>query len=198
MVTTCNLPYTLAFRIPISERPFIRSCQRKLNGLFHNFVPSENTHLTVKFLGHSKEFFDEDALIELIPEIARIAKKHIPLKIFVRGFDLFHYEEGKSPVIFLKVMPNDKLMAFHNELIETLGKKIQTFDFADASNYQPHITLSKNMLIGSERKLSKVIYRSKKGKKRLIKLDDLVVLTPNRMFPVSENLKSPFICPPLK
>jgi hypothetical protein len=83
-------------------------------------------------------------------------------------------------------------------LIETLGKRIQEFDFADGINYQPHITLSKNILPGSERRLDRIIYRSKKGKKRMIKLDDIVVLTPNRMFPVSENIKSPIICPPSK
>jgi len=97
-----NLPYTLAFRVPVSFRGYLSACQQKLVQVCNSFEAPETAHLTVKFLGFSSDFLDDARIVELLPEIHAIAAKYLPLKIYMRGFELFRYAEGRATVVFLK------------------------------------------------------------------------------------------------
>lgn len=192
-----SLPYTLAFRLPFSFRNYLASCQQKLTAICQSFEPPELAHLTVKFMGHASGYLDDDKIIELLPQIHRIAAKYLPLKIYLRGFDFFKYEHNRITVIFLKVLPNARLNALHHELCENFAE-FDTFHHADKENYQPHITLSKDIKSDNVAQIMRLVSRSRKMGKRHLKLDDLVVMSPNRLFPVTDDLTATIICPPVK
>ncbi len=192
-----NLPYTLAFRVPTNFRSYLSACQQKLKAVCNSFEPPETAHLTVKFLGFSSDFLNDQRIIELLPEICRMASKYLPLKIYVRGFETFRYAEGRATVVFLKVLPCAALQELHNEVCERFSE-FELFPHADRDNFQPHITLSKDLDPTKEQLLQKLIVRSRKMAKRHLKVGDLVVMTPNRMFPVQADIREPLICPPVR
>lgn len=194
---TCNLPFTLAFRVPRKAIGILASYQTKLFGICKSFECPYDAHITVKFLGHSSDYLTQETILQFIPDIYKIAKRFVPIGVYLKGIETFEYEEGKSPVIFLKIMPNKKLNDFHQAICDELGDRIDLFPHADGVNFHPHITLSKKLRSKQKKKLDKIIHRSKKAKKRLIKLEDLVILTPNRMFHISETPDFSMICPPL-
>ena len=198
MPGSCNLPYTLAFRIPVKFRSYLATCHRKLSSVCQDFEPPEIAHITVKYLGQSSDYLTDKRVVSFLPRIAELVKEFIPLSIYVRGFDTFYYEEGRSPVIFLKVLPNEKLLKLHQTICEEMGNEIDIFPHADGENFQPHITISKHLIPGAQRKLNRIIFRSKRGKKRMLKLYDMVVFSPNRMFHVSKEQHKNLICPPVK
>lgn len=193
-----NLPYTLAFRMPAAFREFFCNCQKKLSGVCASFEPYESAHMTVKFLGFSSEFLDDDKVIELLPMIHEIASRYLPLKIYLRGFGTFSYAEGRSTVVYMKVLPNDQLKRFHHELCDRFAE-FDFFPHADKENFLPHITLSKDICTNMTDRLNRVVSRSNRMAKRHLKIDDLVVMTPFRMFPVTRlKTDGPLICPPVK
>ncbi len=192
-----NLPYTLAFRVPVAFRGYLAACQQKLVKVCSSFEAPETAHMTVKFLGFSSDFLNDQRVIELLPELYNICVKYLPLKIYLRGFDIFRYAEGRATVIFLKVLPCQALKALHHEVCDRF-KEFEIFPHADKHNYQPHITLSKDIKPHSEDQLQKILLRSRKMSKRHLKVSDLVVMSPNRMFPVLAEIPDPLICPPVK
>ena len=192
-----NLPYTLAFRVPVSFRGYLSACQQKLVQVCNSFEAPETAHLTVKFLGFSSDFLDDARIVELLPEIHAIAAKYLPLKIYMRGFEMFRYAEGRATVVFLKVLPCPALIDLHNEICDRFGE-FEVFPHADKDNYQPHITLSKDLKAGSGEQLQRIVNRSRKMAKRHLKVCDLVVMSPNRMFPVMAEVPEHLICPPVK
>ncbi|GAB4282687.1 MAG: hypothetical protein Kow0029_28400 [Candidatus Rifleibacteriota bacterium] len=193
-----SLPFTLAFRIPSSFRRYISTCNRKIIGVCRSLEPLDTAHLTVKFLGHSSEFLNENTITNYIPKIFAISRKYVPLTLRIRGFSTFSYEEKGSTVIYLKVMPNEKLLAFHNEICESFKDAFISFPHAEGENFEPHITLSKNLLPNKEKQIERIVARSKKSARRILRLEDLVILSPNRMYPITKNITSPLICPPVK
>lgn len=194
---TCNLPFTLAFRLPRKAVSILKSYQSKLQKICDSIEDPFTAHITVKFLGHSSDYLTKERVIGFIPEIYRIAKRFVPIGVYVKGIETFNYHEGKSPVVYLKILPNQKLLEFHKALCDELGDRIDIFPHADGENYLPHITLSKFLKPQYAKKLNTIIHRSKKAKKRLIKIEDLVIFTPSRMFHVSESPDFSMICPPL-
>ena len=193
-----SLPYTLALRVPLSFRKFISACNRKLGEVCKSFEPIETAHITVKFLGHSSEHLNEESIIEYLPKIHRIAEKYLPISLFIRGFSTFQYEKGKSSVIFLKVLPNQQLINFHNEICDVFADAFEVFPHADQENFEPHLTISKDIKPGQDNKIDKLVARSHKMAKRMLKLNDLGVMSPNRLFPVTTDITLPLICPPVK
>lgn len=193
-----SLPFTLAFRVPHDFRKFISACNRKLSEVCRSFEPIETAHITVKFLGHSSDHLNEDSIIDYLPAIYATAKKYLPLSIYVRGFSTFQYEKNRNSVIFLKVMPNEKLNRFHQEICEVFSDAFDIFPHADQENFEPHLTLSKDLYPGKDQQIARLITRSHKMAKRLLKLDDLVVMSPNRFFPVQSQINRPLICPPVR
>lgn len=155
-------------------------------------------HMTVKFLGHSSDHLNDETIVDYLPKIHEIARKYIPISLYVRGFSTFNYEGNRNSVIFLKVLPNKKLTLFHNEICEVFSGAFDFFPHADQENFEPHITISKSLYPNIHQKIEKAVSRSRKMAKRLVKLNDLVVLSSCRMFPVVESVTLPLICPPVK
>lgn len=170
---------------------------RKFSDICETLEIPANAHVTLKFLGHSSEYLTEKRILGFIPEISEIANKFTPINVYVKGFSTFTYDAGKSPVIFLKILPNDKLSKLHKTICENFKDRVDYFPHADGENFQPHITISKNLKSGKEKKLAQIISRGHKMKKRMIKLSDLVILTPNRMFHVTKEPDFSNICPPI-
>ncbi len=179
-----RLPYTLAFRLPEDNRRLIASFRRKLAGLCLRFDPLEISHVTVKYLGYSSPGMTEENVVGLIPRIREIAGRFIPLRVFVRGIDMFDKEPIVNPVVFLKILPCSELQAFHESVRSGLGKEIEDFPHADGENYLPHITVSKMVDRRKIEAIRRVIYRSRKCGKNSFKLTDLVVFTPLATYPV--------------
>ncbi len=189
----CKLPYTLAFRLPAESRRLIAIWHRRLNGLCSKFDPLDVAHLTVKYLGYPGESMTEQDVRNFLPHIARIAMPFLPMKVFVRGLDLFSYTAEKSPLVYLKVLPSKELSELHEAIRCGLGKAIDAFPNADGENFKPHITLSKQIWGKNTDKLRQMIHRSHKSAKRLFKLTDLVVFTANDVYQVLPNLSLPKI-----
>lgn len=192
-----NLPYTLAFRMPLAFREYFCNCQKKLSNVCNGFEPYESAHMTMKFLGFSSDFLNDEKIIELLPTIYTIVSEYLPVKIYLRGFGTFSYAEGRSTVVYLKVLPNERLNKLHNELCDRFAE-FDIFPHADRENFLPHITLSKDIAPDRLEKLARIVCRSNKMAKRHLKIDDLVVMTPFRMFPVTARIDRPLICPPVK
>ncbi|HOY68415.1 MAG TPA: 2'-5' RNA ligase family protein [Candidatus Ozemobacteraceae bacterium] len=189
----CKLPYTLAFRLPAESRKLIAIWHRRLNGICSKFDPLDVAHLTVKYLGYPGDGMTERDVRNLLPRIAEIAQPFLPMKVFVRGLDLFSYEASKSPLVYLKVLPSRDLAALHEAIRNGLGKAIDAFPHADGENFKPHITLSKQIAGEDLDRLLQLIHRSHKSAKRMFKLADLVVFTANDVYQVLPNLSLPKI-----
>lgn len=182
-----KLPFTLAFRLPSEALKLISCYHRKLNGLCERFDPIESAHLTVKYLGYSSPSFTEDDVFNLLPKISDISKKYIPLKIYIRGIDIFCHNEAEERVfylVYLKVLPNPELERFHADVMSSLGSAIDAFPHADGPNFKPHITISKGVPQNNVDRIKKLIVRSRKTCKRMYKMDELVVFTPTVTLPV--------------
>lgn len=192
------LPYTLAFRTPLKLRGYLNTCHKRLAGICRSFEAIENSHITLKFLGYSSSLLDDEKIIRLLPEIRALAQNYMPLRAYIRGFDTFEYQDAKSPVIFVKVLLNSQLEQLHNEICVKFATHFDFFEQADGKNFLPHITISKDMRPEKRRVLDRVIYRSKKNAKRRIKLNDLVIMTPTRLYSVIPGYESHLICPPVK
>ncbi|MFZ5952618.1 MAG: 2'-5' RNA ligase family protein [Candidatus Rifleibacteriota bacterium] len=193
-----SLPYTLAFRVPLDLRRFIAACNRKLSEVCRSFEPIETAHITVKFLGHSSDHLNEETVIEYLPEIHRIARKYMPMTLYLRGFSTFQYEEGRSAVIFLKVLPSARLTSLHHEICDKFAGIFDIFPHAEHENFEPHLTLSKDVFSEKSQQIARIVARSHKMAKRMVKLDDLVVMSPSRLFPVVSEITTPLICPPVR
>lgn len=155
------------------------------------FDPLDVAHLTIKYLGYSGEGMSEEDVHNLLPRIAEIAKPFLPMKVFVRGLDLFFYTAEKSPLVYLKVLPSKELSELHEAVRSGLGKAIDAFPHADGENFKPHITLSKQIWGNGTDRLRQLIHRSHKSAKRLFKLTDLVVFTPNDVYQILPHLSQP-------
>lgn len=180
----CKLPYTLAFRLPAESQRLIAIWHRRLNGLCSRFDPLDLAHLTIKYLGYPGEGMAEQDVRNLLPRIAEIVKPFLPMKVFLRGLDLFSYAAEKSPLVYLKVLPSQELTELHEAVRHGLGKAIDDFPHADGENFKPHITLSKQIWPNDTGRLKQLIHRSHKSAKRMVKLTDLVVFTPNDVYQV--------------
>lgn len=172
-----KLPYTLAFKLPSEAGNIISAYRRKLAGVCEKFEPIESAHLTVKYLGYPSPELSEHELVALIPEIARIARPFLPIKIFSRGIGFFEYDSPENRVVYLKILFNQTLMTMHERICKSLAKRIDAFTHAEGSNFTPHVTISKSLLPGRIETLNRLIFRSHKSAKRSFKLSDLVILT---------------------
>jgi len=181
-----HLPYTVAFLLPQDALQLVTLQRRRLAGCCHRFDPTETLHLTIKYLGYPSERFSEKAVKSFIPRISDLLRKFIPVRISIRGIDIFGDTDDpeRDPVIFLKVLDTDPLRQMHDILRRELGNSIEPFPHADGANFRPHITISKQI---DRRKLPMVrrlIYRSHKASKREFLLSNLVLFTPNATYPI--------------
>ena len=177
-------PYTLAFRLAQTCQNLITAYHRKLSAVCERFAAPETAHVSVKYLGYPGPGFPEEAAEELIPLIRSIAEPFLPVRIFIRGLDLFGTLADETQVVFLKVLPNEKLQALHDHLTQGLGDRIDQFPHADGHNFRPHVTLSLQIRPNRFPVLHRLINRSHRTAKRQYKLDQLVLLTPQREIPI--------------
>ncbi|HNV70477.1 MAG TPA: 2'-5' RNA ligase family protein [Candidatus Ozemobacteraceae bacterium] len=177
-----KLPYTVAFMIPPEAINLLVFWRKKVAPFCEKIDPLEVAHMTVKYLGFPSETFREESVVSLIPRLAKIVAPHLPVRVSVRGLDLFdcHCE----PVVYLKVVSGGALAEIHDAIRVGLGKDIETFPHADGENYRPHITISKQIKHRQIDALRQLIHRSKKSAKRTFKLTQLVLLTPWDIYPI--------------
>lgn len=99
------------------------------------WVPSENIHLTVKFLGEVKE----DRLPEIEQRLRDICRIHAPFSISVRGTGAFPNE--KSPnVIWIGVNKSDRLKSLYLDIDNSLSEA--GFE-KESRKHSPHLTIGR-------------------------------------------------------
>ncbi|MFZ2957037.1 MAG: 2'-5' RNA ligase family protein [Candidatus Ozemobacteraceae bacterium] len=178
------LPYTVAFLLPQEILHFVTVQRRRLSDCCRRFDPLETLHLTIKYLGYPSEDFPEKFAIQLIPRIADILRPFVPVKVAIRGIDLFWAGPGQPPVAYLKVLSVEQLRFMHEALTSGLGNDIECFPHADGKNFKPHITISKHVEEREIERVLRLIYRSRKTAKRDFTLANVVLFTPNATYPI--------------
>ncbi|MBI4150920.1 hypothetical protein HY492_02230 [Candidatus Woesearchaeota archaeon] len=68
--------------------PVFLKYKKKSKGLMQDYVTVPRIHLGLKYLGYQNKFTDAH-MKKLIPELRRVARKHLPLKITMRGLGGF-------------------------------------------------------------------------------------------------------------
>lgn len=177
-----KLPYTVAFMIPPDAVNLLVFWRKKLTPYCEKIDPLEVAHMTVKYLGYPSDTFREESVAGMIPRMARIVEPFLPVRVSVRGLDLFDCHS--EPVAFLKVVSGGGLREIHEALRTGLGRDIEPFPHADGDNYRPHITISKQIKHTHIETIRRLIHRSHKSAKRTFKLTHLVLLTPWDIYPI--------------
>ncbi|MBF0410691.1 MAG: 2'-5' RNA ligase family protein [Candidatus Riflebacteria bacterium] len=178
------LPYTVALLLPEEAMRIASVYRKRLEGVCHKFEKNDTLHLTVKYLGYPSEVFPEKHVVELIPKICELMRPFIPAKVYIRGIDMFWKNPDVFPVAYLNVVSDEPLKTMHNLLLEKLGYMLEPFPGTDAENYRPHITISKNVIKNQVSRLKKLVFRSKKTKKRVLLLKNLVLFTPTSAYTI--------------
>ncbi|MBF0544416.1 MAG: 2'-5' RNA ligase family protein [Candidatus Riflebacteria bacterium] len=179
MVPHKQLPFTVAFLLPEEALNLISIYKKRLEGICYKFETNDTLHLTIKYLGYPSQEFPEKLAIDLIPKIRELLWPYIPAKVAIRGIDMFWKSPEADPVAYFKVVSEDLLKTMHEILLDKLGKFLEPFPNTDGINYKPHVTISKFVVKSKVPRLKKLVYRSRKNKKRLLLLKDLVLFTPN-------------------
>lgn len=180
-----RLPFTLAFRLPEEALRLLAVYHRRLAGFCREFDPHETAHLTVKYLGYESPGFMESDVMTMLPELARVCRPFIPLRICVRGIDIFITDEvKKEAVVFLKVLSSERLIEMHETIRRRFGDRLEAFPHADGPNFVPHITISKKLQHYDHERITRLIHRSRKSARRQFRLTDLVLFTPRAIYPL--------------
>jgi len=153
--------YTVKLMLP-ELAGFFRKYRKQSSGLIADYVTIPRIHMGLKYLGFQKKFTD-NYMKRLIPDLRRVAKKHLPLKITVKGLGAFWSSPRwprRNPAIYLKVVVNKELRAFHSDVCNAVRTRVDTFSLAEGRNYHPHVSLGsgKNEKI---KELKKLIARSR-------------------------------------
>lgn len=146
----CTSPEVFGFGLLLPKEiyPYIQNYQAPLSKYVNWFVkesyqyPGSNSmvaHVTLKYLGYHKEHSNEE-ISKLIPELIKISRKHLPLRIKVKGIEIG--TKYSNIGVLLKFKPSKEIKSFHNELIKELGNKIDIFKEMDGDNFEPHIAIA--------------------------------------------------------
>lgn len=133
--------YTVKILTPKFE-PIARAYHNLLIGLLERTEKLENLHLGLKYLGYDTDY-TEEYMETLIPELQDITRRYLPIRLTVQGIAGFWSTPDWQckPVIFLRVLQNKRLQELHEEIVEELGDRVDTFTFIEGRYYTPHITL---------------------------------------------------------
>lgn len=114
-----------------------------------NWVPAENLHITLNFLGETSE----ESLPGIIQGVEVIAGKHAPLEIILRSFGVFkNLHEPRVLWIGCTVEPG--LLQLKKELDQYLG----LFGYkTDEREFSPHLTLGRVKEIRQVNQLAQLI-----------------------------------------
>lgn len=156
--------YTVKLMLPELKRTFLKY-KKRCGNLIGNYFKLNRLHVGLKYLGYENKFTDR-YMLKFVPELKIMAKKYLPLKLTIKGLGAFWSSPKwpqKQPVIFLRVIPNKKLNAFHKEIRACVRNKVDIFLLAEGRNYTPHCTLG----LGRPEKikeLRKLVVQSRKDK----------------------------------
>ena len=133
--------YTVKLLVPGLEAVGERY-RSMLSGLLQKPTREHRLHLGLKYLGHEAEF-DDGYMLQFVPELRKCAAAYLPLEGAIQGIEGFWNSPQlpSKPIIFLRVLPNDKLQRFHNEIRLALENRVTTFSLAEGKYYTPHITI---------------------------------------------------------
>lgn len=99
------------------------------------WVPYENIHMTLKFLGEVKE----DTLPEIEQKLRDICSVHAPFSISVRGTGAFPNEKNPN-VIWIGVDKSDRLKSLYLDIDNSLSEA--GFE-KESRKHSPHLTIGR-------------------------------------------------------
>jgi 2'-5' RNA ligase len=126
-------------------KPFVAEAARLQRALqaqctSARFVPSNNFHITLRFLG---EGFDAQALYGLTTAMAEAVRGIRPFALHLGGFGRFHADKP-SQTVFLNITGPKAAIQELNALEQGLGAALEAKGFGEASShFRPHITLAR-------------------------------------------------------
>jgi len=127
----------IAIDLPIDIKSSIDRVIQKVSGISRGirWVPVENIHLTLKFLGDVKD----DLVLEIAKRLALVGKHHPPFNISVRGAGAF--PNLRSPnVLWVGVDPSPQLDDLFAEIDATLSEA--GFE-KEGRKFSPHLTIGR-------------------------------------------------------
>ena len=132
-----------------------------------NWIPVENLHITLNFLGDT----GEESLPEIIRSVETIAGKHAPLEIMLRSFGVF--KSLREPrVIWMGCSIDPDLVQLKKELDNCLS----LFGFEpDNREFLPHLTLGRVKQIRQINQLAQLITLFKESEFQRQWIDKLVL-----------------------
>jgi 2'-5' RNA ligase len=137
--------------VEIENKPLITNFRNELKktGAEMKLVEKDNLHLTLKFLGNTKE---ED--IERISKIMEQSVAEIkPFKILLKDVGVFP-SRNYIKVVWIGIENRDSLVCIANNLEE----KLQELGFKkEKKNYVPHLTIARVKTSKNKEELLKVI-----------------------------------------
>tara|TARA_B100001248_G_C27373418_1_gene452892 strand:+ start:323 stop:901 length:579 start_codon:yes stop_codon:yes gene_type:complete len=101
-----------------------------------NWVKNENLHLTVKFIGYTRESY----IPKIINKVNNVTSNYEPFSLSVKGTGCFPKKE-RPRTLFMGIEGKINLL---NNLVKTIEVQLEKLDFPkDRSNYIPHITIAR-------------------------------------------------------
>ena len=126
-------------------------------------VGRRGLHLSIKYIGYRKNY-SKKYVEKLIPELKKIAKKYLPLKIEVKGIKISSSKYDSLGVL-LNCKSNPKISKLHKEIIFKLGKKMDFFEYSEGKNFRQHIVIASCPSNNHNLKLLRELARNSKNDK---------------------------------
>lgn len=133
--------YTAKILCPELSDLFARE-QNKFKPYLRKISDPSGAHIGIKYLGYDKDY-DEKTVRAHIPNLKRIAEKYLPLEIKVKGIGLFPDKPGwpSNELVIIELERTTELLSLHNEVVNYMSGKMDSFNLAEREFYTPHITL---------------------------------------------------------
>lgn len=128
----------IAIDIPKAVREKIRAIQSDLKRMSESgrFVPVDNMHITLSFLGETRD------IVGPVNAMRRAVRGIRPFDLSVSSYSFF--ERGGSKTSFLSVRGDtEELNALHESLVSALRDEGHP---GDDKRFTPHITLGRNVI----------------------------------------------------
>lgn len=116
--------------------------QLKANKVKGNYTRYENLHITLLFIGETKEL---EAIIKAIQEVI-VKWRRGTLCLSFDGFDSFKRREGE--LLYIKVKGDENLEYLHQVILNRLKKEGLSLD---EKELKPHITLARRLVFDKKK-----------------------------------------------